>query len=74
MIVNRSIAIILRQYKKEHISEEEAIQLINDLTYRLQYIPYYTPWWNNSDVTWEKNKIKIPDYGTYKVTCEHENH
>lgn len=72
MIVNSSIAIILRQYKEEHISEEEAIQLINDLTYRPQYIPYYTPWWNN--VTWEKNKIEIPKYGTYKVTCEHENH
>ena len=64
MIVNSSIAIILRQYKEEHISEEEAIQLINDLSYRLQYVPYYTPWWN---VTLEKNKIEIPDYGTYKV-------
>ena len=74
MIVNNSIAIILRQYKEEHISEEEAIQLINDLTYKPQYIPYYTPQWINSGVTWENNKTEIPNYDTYKVTCEHEIH
>lgn len=74
MMVNSSISIILRQYKEEHITEEEAIQLINDLNYRPQYVPYYTPWWNNNDVTWEKNKTEIPEYGTYKVTCEHETH
>lgn len=71
MIVNSSIAIILRQYKEGHISEEEAIQLINDLTYKPQYIPYYTPWREYNDVMWKDNKTEIPDY---KITCKHEIH
>ena len=39
-----SLHIILTQYKKEHINEEEAIQLITDLcnNYGTTYIPYYS--------------------------------
>ena len=68
MIVNSSIAIILRQYKAEHISEEETIQLINDLTYKPQYVPYYTPWWN-SDMNWETNHTKMPEIQRTEITC-----
>ena len=50
--MKNNIAIILNLFKEDKISEEEAIQLINDLTYRPQYVPYYTPRWSNEDVTW----------------------
>lgn len=51
--MKESINIILNQYKKENISKEEAIKLIEDLyEEKYTYIPYYTsfpysPYYNN---------------------------
>ena len=60
---NDSLYIILNQYKKEHITEEEAVQLIGDL-YRNQttYFPVYPTW---PQVTYEQQTYK-----TYEVTCK----
>ena len=39
---NSSISIILNQYKKDNITEEEAIQLIEELCKNnISYVPYY---------------------------------
>jgi hypothetical protein len=56
---NSSISIILRQFKEEHISESEAIQLIEDL---YKYKNYYIPYWPQT--TWES-----PNIPNYEVTC-----
>ena len=53
---NSSISIVLKQFKEEHISESEAIQLIEDL-YR-----YNTSYW--PQITWE-----TPNFPNYEVTC-----
>ena len=55
--MRESISIILNQYKKENISEEEAIQLIEDL-YRQQNVV----WWHNTQY-----EQQIP---SYEVTCQ----
>ena len=69
-MTNNSISIILRQYKEEHISEQEAITLINDVVNNYRYVPYY-PWWNNGQVTWETNQT-IPEFKKFEVTCKHD--
>lgn len=60
-----SLYIILNQYKKEHITEEEAVQLIEDL-YRnkMTYFPAYPTW---PQITYEQ-----PTYKTYEVTCKQQ--
>ena len=62
---NNSLYIILNQYKKEHITEEEAVQLIENL-YRSQtiYYPIYPTW---PQITYEQ-----PTYKTYEVTCKQQ--
>ena len=61
--MKESINIILNQYKKENISEEEAAKLIEDLySKNYVYVPYYnsfpySPSYNNE-----------PTY-KYEVTC-----
>lgn len=52
-----SLYIILNQFRKEHITEEEAIQLIEDL-YRQQNVA----WWYNTHY-----EQQIP---SYEVTCQ----
>jgi hypothetical protein len=59
---NSSISIILRQFKEEHISESEAIQLIEDL-YR--YKNYYVPYW--PQITYDNS---FPKYEKYEITCK----
>lgn len=60
---NNSLYIILNQYKKEHITEEEAVQLIEDLyKNRTTYIPSYPTW---PQITYEQ-----PHYKPYEVTCK----
>ena len=49
--MNNSIYIILNQYKNKHITEEEAVQLIEDL-YRNTYIPIFPQWPQKWDVTY----------------------
>lgn len=58
--MNNSIYIILNQFKNEHITEEETVQLIEDL-YRNRnvYVPTI-PYW--------PDYIK-PYYDTWTVTC-----
>lgn len=53
-----SLSIILRQYKKEAISEEEAIQLIGDLYNIYTYIP-------TSPLIYQEPKIQ-----PYTITCK----
>lgn len=61
---NSSISIILREYKEKHISEDEAIQLIEDL-YRnkTNYVPYWP------QITWDNTPNIVPKY---EVTCKHD--
>jgi len=62
---NSSISIILNQYKKDNITEEEAIQLIEELCKNnTSYIPYY-PYW--PQVTWDNNPNITPNY---EITCK----
>lgn len=58
---NNSISIILKQFKEEHISESEAVQLIEDL-YRNRW-PYYVPYTPWPQITYDNNFPK------YEVTC-----
>ena len=58
--VNKSISIILKQFKNNHITEEETIQLIEDL-YRHNNISY-VPYW--PQITYHDNFPK------YEITCK----
>lgn len=60
---NSSIYIILNQFKNGHVTEEEAVQLIEDL-YRNKniYVPTFPSW---PQITYEQ-----PHYEPYRVTCE----
>ena len=61
--MNNSIYIILNQYKKGHITEEEAIQLIEDLYKNKSiYVPIF-PYWTQT--TYEQPQYKYSD-----VTCK----
>ena len=60
---NSSISIILREYKEEHISEDEATQLIEDLyRYKTSYVPYWP------QITYDNNSITPK----YEITCKHD--
>lgn len=49
MMSDKSLYIILTQFKREHINEEETAQLIKDLfSNNIVYQPYYT----NPSITW----------------------
>lgn len=62
---NSSISIILNQYKKDNITEEEAIQLIEELCKNnTSYIPYY-PYW--PQITYDTQQ-----FPKYEVTCKTE--
>ena len=62
---NSSISIILNQYKKDNITEEEAIQLIEELCKNnTSYIPYY-PYW--PQVTYDTQQ-----FPKYEITCKKE--
>ena len=61
---NKSISIVLKQFKEEHISESEAVQLIEDLySYRTSYIPYWP------QITYTSDDTIIPKY---EITCKHD--
>ena len=60
---NSSISIILREYKEEHISENEATQLIEDLyRYRYIYTPIFPSW---PQITYETQQ---PQH--FEITCK----
>ena len=64
MVTTKSISIILRQFKENHITEDEAIQLIEDLYNKIT-------WTTSPYITWTTS----PDYGTfpkYEVTCNNK--
>jgi len=62
---NSSISIILNQYKKDNITEEEALQLIEELCKNnTSYIPYY-PYW--PQITYDTQK-----FPNYEITCKKE--
>ena len=61
MGLNKSLSIILGLYKKGKLSEENAIQLINDL-YDKPSTTYWYPWYYNTPSA-EPYKID------YTVTC-----
>ena len=56
-----SIHVVLKQYKDGHISEEETVQLIEDLYRgRNTYIPIYPSW---PQTTWI-------DSSKFTITCD----
>ena len=59
---NSSIYIILNQFKNGHITEDEAVRLIEDLYNRNNYIPVFPSW---PQITYTQ-----PTYKTYEVTCK----
>jgi len=60
--MNNSIYIILNQYKNGHITDEEAVQLIEDLyKNRNTYIPVFPSW---SQTTWSPKE--------WQVTCSYD--
>ena len=64
MVTTKSISIVLRQFKENHITEDEAIQLIEDLYNKITWTTTpYTNWTTSTD------------YGTfpkYEVTCNNK--
>ena len=56
-----SLRIILKTFSKGGFSEDEAVQLIEDLyKYRVNYVPYWP------QITYDNNFPK------YEITCKHE--
>ena len=58
-----SIRIILNKYKTDHLSEDDAIKLIEDLNSN----NYYYPWNTWPQITWNENSLP-----KYEVTCNHD--
>lgn len=59
-----SLRIILKTYSKGELSEDEAVQLIEDLyKYRVNYIPYWSP------IIYDNN---LPVTPKYEITCKHD--
>ena len=67
MINDASLGIILRQYKSDSITEEEAIRLIEDLTNRNNYIPIFPQW---PQITYETFPNTQPTWKRWEVTCD----
>lgn len=63
MINNSSIYIILNQFKNGHITEDEAVRLIEDLYNRNNYIPVFPSW---PQITYTQQ----PSYKPFEVTCK----
>lgn len=62
---NDSLSIILRQYKEGNLSLDEAIQLIEDLYNKNNFIyPYYP---TQPAITWDTN---TPDFRKFEITCD----
>jgi hypothetical protein len=63
---NNSTRIILEKFKKDLITEEEALILIEDIySNNSYYYPYWT--YRTFNTGTEENPLK------YEVTCTHEN-
>ena len=63
--MSNSIYIILNQFKNEHITEEETVQLIEDL-YRSRniYVPTFP--------TWPQITYETPTFPKYEITCKQQ--
>ena len=62
-LYNSSIYIILNQFKNDHITEDEAVRLIEDLYKdRNTYVPVFPSW---PQITYTQ-----PDSKTFEVTCK----
>ena len=59
--MNSSIYIILKQFKEGHISEEETVQLIEDLYGKNNFIPIFPQW---PQITYTE-----PKFQKWEVTC-----
>ena len=59
--MNSSIYIILKQFKEGHISEEEAVQLIEDLYKKYNFVPTFPQW---PQITYTE-----PKFQKWEVTC-----
>ena len=62
-MTNDSIKIILNQYKQEHITEDEAVQLIEDIYNTKAVYPYIYPW-SLPAVTYDT------EFPKYEITCK----
>lgn len=63
-MTNDSVKIILNQYKQEHITEDEAIQLIEDIYNTKIVYPYNIYPWNLPAVTYDT------EFPKYEITCK----
>lgn len=67
-MTNDSVKIILNQYKQEHITEDEAVQLIEDLFDKTTINNYpYVPYWPS--ITYTDGE---PKFQKYEITCKTE--
>lgn len=64
--MKESLCIILNQFKKEYISEEEAVKLIEDL-YNKTWVPY-SPW---TIPTYPSKPWTTEPIYKYEVTCSY---
>ena len=65
--MKESLYIILNQYKKEHISEEETVKLIEDL-YNKPTGTWVYPYWDK--IIYQNETM--PAY-KYEVTCKYDS-
>lgn len=64
---NESLYIILTQYKKEHITEEEAVRLIDDLYNNSNWNRIIYPTYPS---TWPQITYKTTTFPKFEVTCK----
>lgn len=62
-MANDSVKIILNQHKQEHITEDEAVQLIKDIYNTKIVYPYIYPW-SLTAVTYDT------EFPKYEITCK----
>ena len=66
--MQESLRIILRTYSKGGFSEDEAVQLINDLYNKTTINNYpYFPYW--PQITYNNGE---PEFKKYEITCKTE--
>ena len=54
--MNESLEIVLKHYKSGHITKEEAIKLIEDISGKTTYIPTY-PYY--PQITWQTDTLPV---------------
>lgn len=63
----RSLEIILEKFKEDHITREEAVQLIEDLYTKNTYSPWVVP---ASIPSWPQITYENDKFPQYEITCK----